>query len=101
MNKKKIIALSIGVCCIVALIIGLILLASNNPIKLATAITIICLSLAFGLLIPNPICLFGLIAGILMIILPANVTGIILICFAVIGALANGVVYYAMKKSSS
>lgn len=89
MNKKKTFAYIIGGTCAVAVTLGIVLLISSKTIALSTAIVMICLSLASGLLIPNPISFLGLIAGICMIAFPSWIVGIIFILLGITGAIAN------------
>lgn len=89
MVKKKLIAYLLGGTLAVAVALGLMMILLPKFFTVASAVTIICISLAFGIMCPNPISIVGFIAGILMLIFPANIIGIVFICFGIIGALAN------------
>ena len=89
MIKKKFLAYILGATLAIAVVLGLLIILLPEFFTIASAITIICISLAFGIVLPNPVSFVGLIAGILMLIFPANIIGIIFICFGIIGALAN------------
>ncbi|MBQ6819147.1 MAG: hypothetical protein IJP35_06035 [Clostridia bacterium] len=91
--KEKFWAYGIGIMCAVGLLTGLVILLLKTPMAITTAIVIICLSICFGILLPNPISFWGLIAGICMLVLPANVTGIGLIALSGAGALTNGLFF--------
>ena len=93
MNKRKIFAWLAGISSAIALIIGLICLFSSETVSFASGIVVICLSLASGLIIPNPISLVCLIAGICMLIFPARIVGIILMLIGLGGGLANWLVW--------
>lgn len=89
MKKNRLIAYVIGGTGALAVISGLFLLPSSKPMTLSAAITLICLSLASGLLAPNPVSFIGLIAGICMLIFPSPIVGIILIILGIIVAVTN------------
>lgn len=89
MNKRKMIAYIIGATFAAAFILGLILLVASKGITVSIAITIICLSLASGLIAPNPISFVGLIAGICMLVFPPWIVGVVFIVIGVAGAVIN------------
>ncbi len=89
MKKKQTIAYLVGGFSTVALLLGIIMLFATKTITDSTAVTIICLSLASGLLLPNPISFMGLIAGISLLVLPPWSVGIILILIGTSGVLTN------------
>lgn len=92
MTKRKCIHISIGVIGVISFILGLILLLLPKAAVLPSGIGIVCLSLASGMLLPNPISLVALIAGILMIIFPAGSSigiGIAMICLGIAMAVIN------------
>ena len=91
--KKKFWAYGIGVMCAVGLLVGMVILLLKTPMAITTAIVIICLNICSGILLPNPISFWGLIAGICMLVLPANVTGIGMILLSGAGALTNGLFF--------
>lgn len=92
---KKILSWILGITFIAAFACGICLLIFAQAISLVLGIVVICLSLATGLILPNPISLFALIAGICMIFAPVP-TGIVLTCVGTIGMLTNGL--FGMKK---
>lgn len=96
MNKKKVFAYIVGGTCAAASALGMILLIPSKPLTLSTAIMMICLSLASGLLIPNPISFWGLMAGICMIIFPSWIVGIIFMLLGIAGAIVN--LFVAKRK---
>lgn len=91
--KKKILAYGIGIMCAVGLLVGLVILLLKAPMAITTAVVVICLSICSGILLPNPISFWGLIAGVCMLVLPAKVTGIGMMVLSVAGALANGLAF--------
>lgn len=96
MNKKNLISLSIGIMCIITLLIGICMLVLPKSLSLPSGIILICLSLAFGMLMPNPISFIGLLMGILMIIFPKWLplySGIFFIVAGVIIAIANPIIW--------
>lgn len=95
MNKKTF-AYIIGGSFAVAILLGMILLISSKAMTISAAIVMICLSLASGLLIPNPVSFLGLIAGICIIIFPSWIVGIIFILLGIAGAIAN--LFVAKRK---
>lgn len=100
MKKKNLIFLSIGIICIITLIIGICMLILPKSMSLPSGIILICLSLAFGMILPNPISFIGLIMGIFMIIFPkwlALYSGIFFICLGIISAIANPFIW--LKKT--
>jgi len=89
MKLKKAIAYVIGGTGVLAALVGLALLPASKAVTISTAVTVICLSLAFGILIPNPICFVGLIAGICALIFPSWIVGVILIVMGAAIAIVN------------
>lgn len=100
MKKNKIAALLGGIFWATALFIGLCLLPSSDTGSLVGGITVICLSIATGMLIPNHISLLGLIAGICMIVFPGWVVGIVFCCLGAAGALANWLGWLKRQKAA-
>lgn len=96
MNMKKTFAYIVGGTCAVTATLGTILLISSKTLTIPTAIVIICLSLASGLIIPNPVSFLGLIAGICMIVFPSWIVGIIFICLGIAGTIVN--LFVAKRK---
>ena len=94
---KKILSWILGLTFIAAFACGICLLVFSQAMSLVLGIVVICLSLATGLILPNPISLFALIAGISMIFAPVP-TGIVLACVGAIGMLANGLYWVGKKK---
>lgn len=98
MYKKKLIAYGVGSLCAVGLLCGVLILLFGNPAAITSGIVVICLSICFGILVPNPICFWTLIAGICMLVFPTSVTGIILITLSAGSALANYIGYRKLEK---
>lgn len=96
MKKKNLISLAIGIMCIITLIIGICMLVLPKSLSLPSGIILICLSLASGMLIPNPISFAGLIIGILMIIFPNWLplySGIFFIVLGAVISIANPIIW--------
>ena len=97
MTKKKLVNLLAGVVCAFALIVGLCLLLSGSGTAVAGGITVIVISLASGLILPNPLSLIGLLAGICMLVFPAKIVGTVFAVLGIGGAIANLAVWYKTK----
>ena len=96
MKKKSLIFLLCGIFCASLLLAGLCLLLFSKQFATAGGSVVLCLSLATGLIAPNPVSLAYLVAGILMWVLPKPIPAIILLCLGAGGAIANLIV--SMKK---
>ena len=96
MRKKSLIFLLCGIFCTMLVLSGLCLLLFSKSFATVGGIIVICLSLATGLIVPNPVSLVFLVAGILMLVLPKPIPAIVLLCLGVGGAIANLIVW--MKK---
>ena len=81
-----------------AALMGLFLLFASEKASLMGGIVIICLSLATGLIAPNPVSFIALAAGICMAFLPPWIVGLILLCIGIAGTLVN---HYFSKKPPS
>lgn len=79
MLVRKMLAWVVGGSCAISVVLGALLLIPSKMWSVFVAVTVICLSLASGLLMPNPISIWTLIAGVCMIVFPAWCVGIILI----------------------
>lgn len=97
MSKKNLISVVIGAVCALALILGAILLFSSGASNVAGGITVIIISLASGLIAPNPLSLLGLVAGISMLVFPPKAVGIVFIVLSVGGAVANLAIWLKTK----
>lgn len=97
MNKKNLISVFIGAVCALALIMGAFLLFSSGAPAIAGGVTVIIVSLASGLILPNPFSLLGLLAGISMLVFPPKAVGIVFIVLSVGGAVANLAVWLKTK----
>lgn len=86
---KKIIAWTLGILCTCAWITGLLLLIPSKALSITLAVIIICLSLCFGIILPNPICPLTFATGICILIFPPKIVAIVLLCIGVVGSLAN------------
>lgn len=85
--KQKIFHWSVGVICAKAMMVGLVAIILPENASLAMSITVIVISIASGLILPNPFSFLGLIAGILMLFMPLWVVGIVLIALSITGML--------------
>lgn len=101
MKLKKTAAYIFGSFCVVCLIGGVLMIVGNLPVKVTAGVIVICLSLCFGLLIPNPISLVSLLIGICMIIFPSWITGVIMIVTAVFCAVANVLIFKKILSKSN
>lgn len=97
MKKKSLIFLLCGLFCASLVLAGLCLLVFSRQFTMVGGIVVICLSLATGLIAPNPVSIAYLVAGILMLVLPKPIPAIILLCLGVIGAVANLIVWLKKK----
>lgn len=97
MKKKSLIFLLCGLFCASLILAGLCLLVFSRQFATVGGIVVICLSLATGLIAPNPVSIAYLVAGILMLVLPKPIPAIILLCLGVIGAVANLIVWCRKK----
>ena len=100
MDKNKLFAYLFGSVCAATLVCGGLIYFFNTPASTGTALIIICLSLCSGLLLPNPISFFTLIAGVCMLVLPAKVTGIIFMILSTIGLVANFFLYRRTSQNA-
>ena len=82
-----------GILCAIAFLLGIGILLWKTPMSIGVAAVLICLSLCTGILIPNFVSTYGLIAGICMLVLPAPVSGIAVIVLSLAGAAANPLLY--------
>lgn len=97
MKKKSLIFLLCGIFCASLVLAGLCLLVFSRQFATVGGIVVICLSLATGLIVPNPVSIAYLVAGILMLVLPKPVPAILLLCLGVGGAIANAIVWAKNK----
>ena len=97
MKKKSLIFLLCGIFCVSLILAGLCLLLFSRQFATVGGIVVICLSLATGLVLPNPFSLAYLVAGILMLVLPKPVPAIILLVLGAGGAIANLIVWLKKK----
>lgn len=95
MKIKKMIAYFLGGTGSVAILTGILMLLAPKAFSIATAIVIICLSLAIGIMIPNPISTVGFFAGICMLVFPARIVGLILLAGGMVAVILNP---FLMKK---
>lgn len=89
MKKRKILSLVIGIFCAIILLGGVCMLFLSKTAATISGVAVIVISLASGLIIPNPISFVGLIIGICMLFMPALWIGILLITLGAIGAALN------------
>ena len=103
MFRKKILSWLWGGTFAFSTLMGLFLLLASEKVSLISGIVVICLSIASGLILPNPLCVFTLIAGICMTVLPPWTVGIVLLCIGLAGALVNFILWlkrYDFAKQS-
>lgn len=99
MNKRKIITLSAGILCAVIILAGICMLFLSKTASAVSGAAVIIVSLASGLIIPNPLSFVGLIIGICMLFMPAFWIGMVLIIFGAIGAAVT--LFFGLKKIKS
>ncbi len=101
MKKRETVTLLIGLTWAVIGLLALGMIVMGRTAATVSGVVVICLSLASGMLLPNPISFFGLIAGILLLVLNPTATGIILLLFSLGGMLSNLIVYLKSEKNST
>ena len=89
MKKKRVLAYGLGILCSVGFLLGLLMLLFKAPASISSGVVVICLSICIGILLPNPISIWGLIAGICMLVLPPQMTGVVIMLLSVAGAVGN------------
>lgn len=97
MKNKRLIFLLCGIFCASLILAGLCLLVFSKQFATVGGIVVICLSLATGLTVPNPVSIAYLVAGVLMLVLPKPVPAILLLCLGAGGAIANLIVWLQKK----
>ena len=97
MKIKRLVFLLCGIFCASLLLAGLCLLLFSKQFATVGGIVVICMSLATGLIIPNPVSIAYLVAGILMWVLPKPIPAVLLLCLGVAGAVANLIVWLKKK----
>ena len=97
MKNKRLIFLLCGIFCASLILAGLCLLVFSKQFATVGGIVVICLSLATGLIVPNPVSIAYLVAGILMLVLPKPVPAILLLCLGAGGAIADMIVWLQKK----
>ena len=96
-KRKKLLFWLLGGTFAFACVFGLFLLLVPKVLSISAASVIICLSLASGLIAPNPLSLVGLIAGICMLVFPAKIVGGIFL----IGGLCGMTVNYMIARKKA
>lgn len=94
MKNKRLIFLLCGIFCTSLILAGLCLLAFSKQFATVGGIVVICLSLATGLIVPNPVSIAYLVAGILMLVLPKPIPAVILLCMGVGGAIVELILWW-------
>ena len=94
MKNKRLIFLLCGIFCASLILAGLCLLAFSKQFATVGGIVVICLSLATGLIVPNPVSIAYLVAGILMLVLPKPIPAVILLCVGVGGAIVELILWW-------
>ena len=97
MNKAKIILLVSGIVSVCLLLTGILFVVASETFSTFGGIVIICLSLASGMIMPNPISFFALIAGLCILVFPSKIVGIIFALLGLTGMVTSGI--YGVKKS--
>lgn len=100
MKLKKFLSLAVGIVAACALLVGIVFIFASKGISVAGGIVIICLSLASGLIFPNPISFWGLIAGVCVLVFPPYVVGIVFAVLGVAGMLTNVIISKRTNKVS-
>lgn len=93
MKTRKNITLLIGIFGFLVLTTGVCFLFVPKTAAVVCGIILVCLSLATGILLPNPFSFVGLLAGICMSLCAPTYIGAIFICFGCITAITNLVVW--------
>ena len=94
MKNKRLIFLLCGIFCASLILAGLCLLAFSKQFATVGGIVVICQSLATGLIVPNPVSIAYLVAGILMLVLPKPIPAVILLCVGVGGAIVELILWW-------
>lgn len=94
MKNNKVLAILLGGSFGIEAIIGLLFLVAPKAFSTTAAVVVICLSVASGLILPNPVSFWFLIAGICMLVLPAWVVGICLLVLSAVGMVAVPLSYH-------
>ena len=98
-NKlKKIIAWIVGGVFLTVMLLGICVLFFPRGAAIGVGIAIICVSLAFGMILINPLFIIPLALGVLMLFVPPYVSGIILIVLGAVFMVANPIVYKKIKR---
>lgn len=97
MKSKRLIFLLCGIFCTSLILAGLCLLAFSKQFATVGGIVVICLSLATGLIVPNPVSIAYLVAGILMLVLPKPIPAVILLCMGVGGAIVELILWWRKR----
>lgn len=100
MKSEKILTLVLGVTAVCALLTGICFVLASKTISIIGGIVIICLSLASGLILPNPISFFTLIAGICTLVFPPQIIGIVFAILGLAGMVTGGILWLKMNKST-
>ena len=91
MTKKRIISLIIGICFGSLLLIGMMLFVAPRVVSTVGGIVIVCFSLAFGMIMPEPVSFLALIAGICMLVFPSKIVGVVFLLLGIAGAACNAI----------
>ena len=78
-------------------LLGCGILIFKKVFQIVLAVILICLSLATGILLPNPISAVGLVCGILMLFLPEPAVGILWIVTGLL-LVAGGLILALIKS---
>lgn len=99
MNRQKLIDLLTAVVGAGAVLMGVCFLFFTEGAANASGIAVIVVSLASGLILLNPLSLWGLVGGICMLVFSPVVTGIIMISAGMVILAVTAVSYLRKSKS--
>ena len=100
MKLKKFLSRAVCIIAACALLVGAGFIFAPKGFSVAGGIVIICLSLASGLILPNPISFLGLIAGVCVLIFPPKIVGIVFAVLGVAGMLTNVIISSKYLKTN-
>lgn len=101
MDNRKIYTLFIGVMWTIALLLSVLIMVSGPVVGRVIGIVVICLSLATGMLLPNPISFLGLFAGAAIAFLPPWISGLFLLLLNLAGMVSNLVVWLKHSRTTA
>ena len=97
--KRKILSLVIGIVFISLLLIGVMFVVAPRVFSVVVGIVVVCLSLAFGMILPpEPSSFFALIVGICMIVFPPKIVGIVFVLLGIAGAVGSAILWVKKRN---